>query len=135
MKLEIEVKYNIGDRVYYVNFDSTIQVGEITHIRFSGSNREYMVYTVDNLYEFVEDELFLSIKECEESLPDFIYNREDQVFFIEQDMICKGKVIARDFRNGEKLYTAFTSNGKYFSNVEESNIFSTLEEAVKHFDK
>lgn len=134
MKLEIEVKYNIGDKVYYA-YNSTIRSGEITNISFSGPNREDIIYTIDNFYEFAENVLFLSIRECEESLPDFIYNIGDQVFVIEQDIISKGKVYSRDFKNGENLYSVCTYRDRYFVNIKESNVFSTLEEAVKHFDK
>ena len=131
MKLEIEVKYNIGDRVYYIYYDGTVRAGEITNINFS--NSKDITYTIDNSDDFTEDKLFLSIRECEESRPDYLYNIQDKVYVIYEDMMIKGLVYSRYVIDGKKLYTIQSSNENYSPNIEESNIFATLEEALKHF--
>lgn len=130
MKLEIEIKHNIGDKVYYVSHDYKLQLGEVTAIYICKDNK--IKYLLDGAHIRTENEVFLSKEECEKDLPKFSYNVFDTIYYCLNKTLYEGFITCKQIRNNMPCYDIESGGEKYYS-VSENYLYPTLEEALEHF--
>lgn len=129
MKLEINVKYNIGDKIYYLNTNYKPQLGKITAIYLY---KDKIKYEVNERYIFTDNNLFSSEKECARNDIKFAYNVFDTIYYCLNKVLYSAFIVAKSVNDRHLTYTVENSNGDRHT-VFENHLYSTLEEALKHF--
>ena len=67
--MKLETKYDLGQEVYYVRAEYTVEKGEVVTIYFDGSFNNIPKYEIEyNGNVFCEDDVFLTKEEAEKSL-------------------------------------------------------------------
>lgn len=71
--MKLETKYDLGQEVYYVKDEYTIEKGEVLTIYFDGTFKNIPKYEIEyNGNVFCEDDVFLTEKEAEQKAQSYL---------------------------------------------------------------